>query len=77
LESGEWCVVLNDPIIAQAKIVQRDGVNVIYSFKREDMSASKLIHQLSEKYRIRDLEVQDQPIEDVIRKIYEEQSLYN
>jgi len=66
-----------EPILIGASIIQREGLNVIYSFYREDISASNLIHQLSEKYRISDLEVRDQPIEDVIRKIYEEQLLYN
>jgi len=75
--SVEFAEFYQDPTIDQAKIIQRDGVNVIYSFKREDISASKLIHQLSEKFRIRDLEVQDQAIEDVIRDIYENQLLYN
>jgi len=73
----EFSEFYQDPMIDQAKIIQREGLNVIYSFRREDISASKLIHQLSEKYRIRDLEVQDQAIEDVIRDIYENQLLYN
>lgn len=75
--SVEFAEFYKDPTIDQAKIVKTDGMNVTYSFKREDISASKLIHQLSEKYRIRDLEVQDQAIEDVIRDIYENQLLYN
>lgn len=52
-------------------------MNVIYTFKRAVVSASNLIHQLSEKCRIRDLEVHDPPIEDTIREIYEDQLLYN
>jgi ABC-2 type transport system ATP-binding protein len=75
--SVEFAEIYQEPTMDHAKIIQRDGMNVIYSFKREDISASKLIHQLSEKYRIRDLEVQDQAIEDVIRDIYENQLLYN
>ena len=49
----------------------------VFSFKRQDVSASQLIHSLSEKYRISDLEVHDQPIEDTIREIYENHLLYN
>jgi ABC-type uncharacterized transport system ATPase subunit len=60
-----------------AEILGRDGNKVIYSFERKRVSASKLINRLSAQYRIRDLEVQDQPIEDTIRRIYEEQLLYN
>jgi len=66
-----------EPLLENATIIQRDGLNITYSFKRQKVSASKLIHQLSEKYRIRDLEVRDQPIEDTIREIYENQLLYN
>ncbi len=66
-----------EPLLEDAIIIQRVGLNVTYSFKRQNVSASKLIQQLSEKYRIRDLEVQDQPIEDTIREIYEDQLLYN
>ena len=73
----EFAEIYQEPILEGAAISFRDGMNVTYTFKRDDISASNLIHQLSEKYRIRDLEVQDQPIEDTIRKIYEEQLLYN
>lgn len=66
-----------EPVLEDAAIIDRDGLNVTYTFRREEVSASKLIHQLSEKYRIRDLEVRDQPIEDTIREIYEDQLLYN
>ena len=66
-----------EPVLDDASIIQRDGMNVTYSFKRQQVSASKLINQLSEQYRIRDLEVRDQPIEDTIREIYENQLLYN
>jgi ABC-2 type transport system ATP-binding protein len=66
-----------EPILEKATIIRREGLSVIYTFRREDVSASVLIHQLSEKYRIRDLEVRDQPIEDTIREIYEDQLLYN
>jgi ABC-2 type transport system ATP-binding protein len=66
-----------EPLLAEAQITQRNGTKVVYSFERKAVSASKLINQLSKKYRIRDLEVQDQPIEDTIRRIYEERLLYN
>lgn len=66
-----------NPHLDDASIIQQVGNKVVYSFERNTISASKLINQLSEKYRIRDLEVRDQPIEDTIRRIYEEQLLYN
>jgi ABC-2 type transport system ATP-binding protein len=66
-----------EPIIADADILHQEGNTVIYSFDRHTVSASKLINRLSENYRISDLEARDQPIEDTIRRIYEEQLLYN
>lgn len=66
-----------DPSLVDAVMVRRDGNKTIYSFDRKKVSASALIRRLSEKYRISDLEVRDQPIEDTIREIYEDQLLYN
>jgi len=73
----EFAEFYPEPKLADAHIVQRKGDKVIYSFERKVISASKLIHQLSEKYRLIDLEVRDQPIEDTIRQIYEDRLLYN
>ncbi|MCB2202392.1 ATP-binding cassette domain-containing protein [bacterium] len=77
LLSVDFAEFYPDPKLKNAKIIGRDGNKVIYAFERQLISASKLINQLSSQYRIRDLEVQDQPIEDTIRRIYEEQLLYN
>jgi len=66
-----------EPHLEDARIIQRNGNKVIYSFERKTISASRLINQLSSEYRISDLEVRDQPIEDTIRRIYEERLLYN
>jgi len=63
--------------LKDAEVVRVDGNQVVFSFERKTISASKLINRLSENYRISDLEVQNQPIEDTIRQIYEDQLLYN
>lgn len=63
--------------LEDAEVVKMDGNQVVFSFDRKAISASKLINRLSADYRISDLEVQDQPIEDTIRQIYEGQLLYN
>lgn len=75
--SVEFAELYPNPILEDAEIIQRNGYTVVFSFERKQVSASKLIHQLSKHYRISDLEVRDQPIEDTIRKIYENQLLYN
>ena len=66
-----------NPILKDAEIIQRNGTKVVYRFERKSVSASSLINQLSAQYRIVDLDVRDQPIEDTIRRIYEDQLLYN
>ena len=63
--------------LRDADLVQMDGHTAVFSFNRKTISASKLINRLSADYRISDLEVQDQPIEDTIRQIYEDRLLYN
>ena len=73
----EFAEAYPEPLLESADIVHREGLNVHYSFQRQQVSASALIHRLSENYRIRDLSVEDQPIEDTIREIYEKQLLYN
>lgn len=75
--SVEFAEFYPDPFLEEAEIIQRDEHTVVYSFERKKISASKLIHQLSEQYQIIDLEVLDQSIEDTIREIYENQLLYN
>ena len=67
----------SDPRLEDAEIVHRNGTKVTYRFERKTISASSLINQLSAQYRIMDLDVRDQPIEDTIRRIYEDQLLYN
>jgi len=75
--SVEFAEDYPNPTLQDAQITQLTGNKVIYSFDRKTISASKLIHRLSENYRISDLEVRDQPLEDTIRDIYENQLLYN
>jgi ABC-2 type transport system ATP-binding protein len=77
LLSVEFAEDYPNPVLDGAQIIEKDGKRVVYGFERKQVSASKLINRLSAAYRISDLEVQDQPIEDTIRQIYEEQLLYN
>jgi ABC-2 type transport system ATP-binding protein len=63
------------PEIVGADILARDERRVTYAFDRGDVAASDLIGQLSEHYRIRDLQVREPDIEETIRRIYEERLL--
>jgi len=54
-----------------AEIVRQEGNRITFQFTNQDISASKLLNQLSAQYRIRDLEVREPDIETTIRRIYE------
>lgn len=58
-----------------AEITAHDGRWVTYSFERGSITASELIGRLSNRYRLRDLEVREPAIETTIRRIYEERLL--
>lgn len=75
--SVEFAEHYPDIHLQDTEVVKVDGNQVVFSFERKAISASKLINRLSADYRISDLEVQNQPIEDTIRQIYEGQLLYN
>ncbi len=61
--------------VTGAALVSQEGQRYIFAFDREAVTASELIQQLSEKYRIRDLSVQEPEIENTVRRIYEERLL--
>lgn len=61
--------------VTGAALVSQEGQRYIFAFDRETVTASELIQQLSEKYRIRDLSVQEPEIENTVRRIYEERLL--
>lgn len=64
-----------DASIAGASIIQVEGGQVIYEFDRQEITASELIGRLSDKFRLRDLEVREPDIETTVRRIYEERLL--
>lgn len=58
-----------------AQIATRQEQRVTYQFERGQISASELIVRVSQRYRIRDLQVREPQIEETIRRIYEERLL--
>lgn len=54
-----------------AEVVQQQGNRTTFQFTSQEISASRLINQLSAHYGIRDLEVREPDIETTIRRIYE------
>jgi ABC-2 type transport system ATP-binding protein len=61
--------------VVGADVIARDGLRVTYRFEGDAITASTLIGRLSDRYRIRDLEVRETGIEEMIRRIYEERLL--
>jgi len=53
----------------KAKVVKLEGNRLILEFNKE-ISAADLINDVSKKYQIRDLSIEEADIDDIIRKIY-------
>jgi ABC-2 type transport system ATP-binding protein len=62
----------DDLLLEGATIVAQDGLRIWYQFERNVISASELIQEVSSRFRINDLSVQEPDIETTIRRIYEE-----
>ncbi len=69
LVDGEQSVV--DPC---AKVVERDGDRVTLSFDPREVSATQLISRLTARHAVRDLFVENPPIEEVIARLYEHEA---
>lgn len=57
--------------IAGAQVIKEEGNRKWLRFSRDVTTASQLIKEISEKYEIKDLTIQDPEIEVMIRHIYE------
>jgi ABC-2 type transport system ATP-binding protein len=57
--------------IAGAEVIKQEGTRQWIQFSRDEVSAAQLISEISEKYEIKDLSIQDPEIEVMIRNIYE------
>jgi ABC-2 type transport system ATP-binding protein len=58
---------ISDP---DARVVMREGTQVQFSFDPETVPAHILISRLAAKYPVRDLFVENPPIEEIIAKLY-------
>ncbi|MBI3038433.1 ATP-binding cassette domain-containing protein [bacterium] len=56
--------------VLDLKIVSREGNRIIFSFDPESISAPVLIQKIAEKHNIRDIFVENPPIEEVISRLY-------
>ena len=62
---------VNGISLPHATVVRREGLRVWLRFDREATTAAQLIAQVAERYRIRDLTVEEPEIEGIVRGIYE------
>jgi ABC-2 type transport system ATP-binding protein len=54
------------------QILRREGRRIVLGFDPDKISAARLIQQISSKHAIRDLFVENPPIEEIIAKLYRE-----
>ena len=58
--------------VAGARVLEREGNRVTLAFNPEQMPAADLIARVAGAYDVRDLFVENPPIEELIAKLYEE-----
>jgi ABC-2 type transport system ATP-binding protein len=56
-----------------AQVLHRDGPRLTLSFDPESISAAQLIGDITSRYAIRDLYVENAPIEEIVAQIYRDQ----
>lgn len=54
-----------------ARLIRQEGTRIWLSFDKEQISASRLITELADLHRIRDLSVEEPEIESIVRQIYQ------
>jgi len=62
---------IDDPAAA---VIRRDGGRVVLRFDPQEVTSAALIARVTARYPVRDLFVQDPPIEELIARIYTESS---
>jgi ABC-2 type transport system ATP-binding protein len=63
---------IKDISIDEAKVVKIEGSRVYLDFNPYRISPSELIGNISSKYKIKDLLIENQPIDEIIAKFYED-----
>ena len=58
-----------------ASVIYRDGPRVSLSFDPQTVTAAELITRVTSKHAVRDLFVENPPIEEIIARMYDENHL--
>lgn len=64
-----------DPSLPGMPPPAQDGLQAIYSFDGRQVTAAGLIEQIFSRFHVADIEIRRPPIEETIRRIYEEKLL--
>lgn len=67
VELSQPCTDITHPY---AEVIKSENLKIWYRFKKDKITAAKLISELAHKLPIRDLSVTEANIEDVVRKVY-------
>lgn len=54
----------------KATLLSHEGSTATYRFQKKDITAAKLIHDISEKMSVKDVAIEEAKIEDIIRIAY-------
>jgi ABC-2 type transport system ATP-binding protein len=67
LEAGDGAPAVSDP---QAQVIRREGLRAVLAFDPAVVPPAELIARLTARYRVRDLFVENPPIETIIAQLY-------
>jgi ABC-type uncharacterized transport system, ATPase component len=54
----------------QAEIIEKEGSTIVFRFEKADITASRLIEDISNQARIKDIRLDEAKIDDIIRAAY-------
>lgn len=65
----EECSDITHPL---AEAVEKEGARIVFRFEKANITASRLIEDISKKARIKDVSLDEAKIEDIIRAVYKD-----
>lgn len=63
----------SDMIHPLAEVVEKEGARIVFRFEKANITASRLIEDISNKARIKDVSLDEAKIEDIIRAVYKDE----
>ena len=75
LLSVDYAEAYPDISIPNAQVIYQEGARAQYRFSPEEVSTADLIGAILQKFKIVDISVQEPDIEELIKTVYEDNSL--